>query len=64
METQCMFGGDDLYNLSHLYYEYGNAYLSDDILLYYIYLFFSRFPTDISLFSTHTRQSISAITLF
>jgi hypothetical protein len=75
MDPQCMFGGHDLsyltwifacriYALSHLYSEYGNAYLSDDILLYCISLFVGRFPTDCSLFPTHTRQSISAITLF
>ena len=46
MDPQCMFGGHDLsyltwifacriYALSHLYYEYGNAYLSDDIIVLY-----------------------------
>jgi hypothetical protein len=53
-----------IYALSQLYSEYGNAYLSDDILLYYISLFVGRFSTDYSLFPTHTQQSISAITLF
>jgi hypothetical protein len=54
----------DIYALSHFYSKYGNAYLSDDILLYCISLFVGRLPIDCSLFPTRTRQSISAITLF
>jgi hypothetical protein len=54
----------NIYVLIHLYSEYENAYLSDDILLYCISLFVGRFPTECSLFPTHTRKSISAITLF
>ena len=53
-----------IYALIHLYSEYGNAYLSDDVLLYCISLFVGRFSTDCSLFPTHTWQSISTITLF
>jgi hypothetical protein len=75
MDPQCMFGGHDLSYLTwifacqnlcfdSLYYEYGNAYLNDDILLYCISLFVGRFLTDCSLFPTHTRQIISIVTLF
>jgi hypothetical protein len=53
-----------IYALIHFYYEYGNSYLSDDTLLYCSSLFVGKFLTDCSLFPTHTRQSISAITLF
>jgi hypothetical protein len=68
-----MFGGHDLSYLTwifacqHLCFEsfvFEYAYLSDDILLYCISLFVGRFLTDCSLFPTHTRQSISVITLF
>jgi hypothetical protein len=43
-----------------LYYEYGNAYLSDDILLYCISLFVGRFPTDVFLVpNTHSTKYFS-----
>jgi hypothetical protein len=66
-----MFDGHDLYYLTwtlhvniyaliHLYSEYGNAYLSDDILLYCISLFVGRFPTDVFLVPyTHSTKYFS-----
>ena len=66
-----MFGGHDLsyltwifacqhYALSHLYSKYGNAYLSDDILLYCISLFVGRFLTDMFLVPyTHSTKYFS-----
>jgi hypothetical protein len=71
MDPQCMFGGHDLYYLTwifscqhllfeSLYSEYGNAYLSDDILLYCISLFVGRFSTDVFLvLYTHSTKYIS-----
>jgi hypothetical protein len=50
----------DIYDLSHLYSEYGNSYLSDDILLYCISLFVGRFPTDVFLVPyTHSTKYFS-----
>jgi hypothetical protein len=38
-----------IYTLIHLYYDYGNSYLSDDILLYCISLFVVRFSINVFL---------------
>jgi hypothetical protein len=37
----------DIYALSHLYSEYGNSFMSDDILLYCISLFIGRFSINV-----------------
>jgi hypothetical protein len=71
MDPWCMFGGHDLSYLTWIFacwhlcfesfvFQYGNSYLSDDILLYCISLFIGRFPTDVFLvYYTHSTKYLS-----